>query len=104
MFKLIKVLRYGVLLGAVPLLGSCGGDDYYNSGCYRSGCQPSAPSYPYEVSLGVVAGNFNHNGHTSIIGTSTVENYPIRQPRVSEELSLIRGRHLRGAGADRGRQ
>jgi hypothetical protein len=80
MFKLVKILRYGAVLGALPLLSSCGGDDYYYPGCNGSGCQPSPPTYPSEVSLGLVAGNFNHNGHTSIIGTSTVENYASGNP------------------------
>jgi hypothetical protein len=65
MLRNIKYLRYGVLLGALPLLGSCGGGDH----CDNCGF---VPVYPSEVSLGLVAGNFNGNGHTSIIGTSTV--------------------------------
>ena len=68
MLQTIKVLRYGALLGALPLLGSCGGDDH----CDHCGF---VPIYPSEVSLGLVAGNFNGNGHTSIIGTSTVLYY-----------------------------
>src|SRR6202789_3309225 len=55
-----------VLLAAAPLLSSCDDhDDYRCVNCY------SGP--PSEVSLGLVAGNFNGNGHTSIIATSTVQ-------------------------------
>jgi hypothetical protein len=59
-------LKQWALLAALPVLSSCGGDDH----CFNCGY---APVYtPSEVSLGVVAGNFNGNGHTSVIGTSTV--------------------------------
>ena len=68
MLRSIKVLRIGALLAAIPLLGSCGCDDH----CFNCGFAPAPVVYPSEASLGVVAGNFNGNGHTSIIGTSTV--------------------------------
>jgi trimeric autotransporter adhesin len=71
MLRTIKVLRIGALLGVIPLLGSCGGDDH----CFNCGYAPMVV-YPSEASLGLVAGNFNGNGHTSIIGTSTVLYYP----------------------------
>ena len=58
--------RCGALLGALPLLSSCGGSDCWDCG------HPSAPVYPTEVAYGLVAGNFNGNSHTSVIGTSTV--------------------------------
>jgi hypothetical protein len=55
-----------VLLAAAPVLSSCDDhDDYRCVNCY------SGP--PSEVSLGLVAGNFNGNGRTSIIATSTVQ-------------------------------
>jgi hypothetical protein len=59
-------LKQWALLAALPVLSSCGGDDH----CFNCGY---APVYtPSEVSLGVVAGNFNGNTHASVIGTSTV--------------------------------
>jgi hypothetical protein len=54
----------GALLMGAALLSSC---DDHDNGCWN--CQASTP---YESSLGLVAGNFNGNGHTSIIATSTV--------------------------------
>jgi hypothetical protein len=50
-------------------LSSCGGDDHH--GCFN--CQ----SYtPYEVSYGLVAGDFNHNGLPSIVQTSALKGGP----------------------------
>jgi len=57
-------LRACALLVALPMVTSCNDHDY--------GCRNCYPSPPTEVSLGLVAGNFNNNGHTSIIATSTV--------------------------------
>jgi hypothetical protein len=65
-------LRAVALLGTVPLIASC--DD----GNWCGNCYP--PSPPNEVSYGVVAGNFNGNGHTSVIATSTVYYYPEDNP------------------------
>jgi hypothetical protein len=59
-------LKQWALLAALPVLSSCGGDDH----CFNCGYAPVVT--PSEVSLGLVAGNFNGNGHTSVIGTSTV--------------------------------
>ena len=59
-------LKQWALLAALPVLSSCGGYDH----CHNCGYAPVF--IPSEVSLGVVAGNFNGNGHPSIIGTSTV--------------------------------
>jgi hypothetical protein len=59
-------LKQWALLAALPVLSSCGGDNR----CFNCGYAPVIT--PSEVSLGVVAGNFNGNGHTSVIGTSTV--------------------------------
>lgn len=57
------------LLAALPALSSCGGYDCGDCGY--------GPVYtPYELSLGLVAGNFNGNGHTSIVATSAVQYYP----------------------------
>jgi hypothetical protein len=69
MSRITNVLKIGALIGALPLLSNCGGDDHH---CYNCGYVPP-PSYPSEVGLGLVTGNFNGNGHTSVIGTSTVE-------------------------------
>ncbi|MGA8708879.1 MAG: VCBS repeat-containing protein [Steroidobacteraceae bacterium] len=76
MSRFIKVLPQGALLAALSLLSSCGGDDH----CYNCGYIPSTPSYPSEVSLGLAAGNFNGNGHTSVIGTSTIEYHSFGNP------------------------
>ena len=54
-----------VALATVAALSSCG-DSHNCSNCF---------SYtPYEVSYGLVAGDFNHNGFTSIVQTSAVKN------------------------------
>ena len=62
---------YALLLAA-PLFSSC---DDHDHGCWN--CQVSTP---FETSLGLVAGNFNDNGHTSIIATSTVAYQPQFNP------------------------
>src|SRR5450631_3459602 len=55
-----------VVITVIAGLSSCGGDDHNN--CFN--CQ----SYtPYEVSYGLVAGNFNGNGFPSIVQTSAVK-------------------------------
>ncbi|HEX4153793.1 MAG TPA: VCBS repeat-containing protein [Steroidobacteraceae bacterium] len=54
------------LSAAVALLSSC--DD--NGWCDGGSCNATPPG---EISLALVAGNFNGNGHTSIVATSTVE-------------------------------
>jgi hypothetical protein len=62
------IRKHWLLLAALPALSSRGGDD-----CYHCGY---APVYtPSEVSLGLVAGNFNGNGHASVIATSVVQYY-----------------------------
>ncbi len=60
------------LILAAPLLASC--DD--NNWC--GNCYPAGP--PSEISQGLVAGNFNGNGHASVIATSTVLYYPQGNP------------------------
>jgi hypothetical protein len=60
--------RAGALILLLPLFASCH-DDHW---CWNCGV-PSGP--PSETSLGLVAGNFNKNGHTSVIATSTVAYY-----------------------------
>lgn len=50
------------MLAALPLIASCGSDDDCSS------CGPP----PAEVSLGLVASDFNNTGHPSIIATSSV--------------------------------
>jgi hypothetical protein len=62
-----RVLRSFALLLAVPLFASCD-NNYWCGNCYSGS--------PSEVSQGLVAGNFNGNGHTSVIATSTVLYYP----------------------------
>lgn len=60
-----RVWRRGwPLLAVIPLLASCGG---YGCGDCNA---PLAPAP--QVSLGLVAGNFTGNGHTSVVATSTV--------------------------------
>src|ERR1700734_173047 len=65
-------LRPYALLLAVPLFSSCDDND---NGCWNCYAAP-----PPEISLGIVAGNFNDNGHTSIIATSTVVYQPQFNP------------------------
>jgi len=55
---------FGIVL--LPLLTSCGDDNDYNF-CSSCGAPPS------EVSLGVVSGNFNSNGFTSVVAISSLE-------------------------------
>ena len=59
-----------VLLGLaiIPALASC--NDGYDNNCYGCGAIPA------EVSLGVVAGNFNANGLTSVVALSAIEPDP----------------------------
>src|SRR5580692_10412353 len=66
-------LRACAVLVTVPLFASC--DD--NNWCGNCGYPPTSPS---EASYGLVAGNFNQNGHTSVIATSTVYYYPQDNP------------------------
>jgi hypothetical protein len=60
-------IRTCVVLASVLALASC--NDGYDHGY---GCWNCGPFTPTEVSLGLVAGNFNDNGHTSVVATSTV--------------------------------
>ncbi len=54
------------LSAAAALLSSC----YDNGWCNGGSCNATPPG---EISLALLAGNFNGNGHTSIVATSTVE-------------------------------
>jgi hypothetical protein len=65
--------RAGALVLMLPLFASCD-DDHW---CRNCGVPPAPPG---ETSLGIVAGNFNKNGHTSVIATSTVTYYPADNP------------------------
>jgi hypothetical protein len=56
---------FGIAL--LPVLTSCNDDNDY---CYN--CSVA----PYEFSQGVVAGNFNSNGFTSVVALSAIEPYP----------------------------
>lgn len=70
--------RVGMIRGALatvaalPLLASCDDHDYWCGNC--NAVPPNA------VSLGLVAGDFNGNGHTSVISTSTVVYQPNFNP------------------------
>lgn len=58
-------LQIGLLAASAFALASCGGDD----ACWNCG----GPVFtPFEVSQGLVAGNFSNNGQPSVIATSTV--------------------------------
>ena len=63
MSQLTKIRTWAVL-AFLPALASCN-NDY---GCSNCG----STFTPSEVSFGLVAGNFNNNGHTSVVATSTV--------------------------------
>jgi hypothetical protein len=66
--RALRKLRPWSLLAIVAGLGSCGGDDHCGN------CYIPPPSYtPYQVSYGLVAGNFTDNGFTSIVETNTVK-------------------------------
>src|SRR6267154_987030 len=60
--------RVLVGLAILPALASC--NDGYDNNCY------SCNAIPVEVSLGVVAGNFNANGLTSVVALSAIEPDP----------------------------
>lgn len=64
MSHLTRSLRTCALLAGLAALAGCN-DGYGN--CWNCGVY-----IPSEQSWGVVAGNFNNNGHTSVISTSTV--------------------------------
>lgn len=64
--------RLCALLLALPLFASCD-DGNWCGNCY-------SPGPPSEASQGLVAGNFNANGHPSVIATSTVLYYPQGNP------------------------
>jgi len=65
-------LKLIALIAALPVFASC--DDHYGD-CWNCNAPP-----PTEVSLGLVAGDFNGNGHTSIVATSTVVYQPQYNP------------------------
>lgn len=62
-----RARAYALIL-ALPLIASC---DDHDDGCWNCYSGPAS-----EFAQGLVAGNFNNNGHTSIIGTSTVGYQP----------------------------
>jgi hypothetical protein len=64
-------LAWLTLCAALAALGGCNDDD----DCWNCGYVPPANT-PMEVSLGLVAGNFNNNGHASVIATSTIRYSP----------------------------
>jgi FG-GAP-like repeat len=57
------------------LLGLAGCDDSHDNACWNC-----VPYVPWEISRGMVAGNFNGNGHTSLVATSTVIYNPVANP------------------------
>jgi FG-GAP-like repeat/FG-GAP repeat len=61
-------LAWLTLSAALIALGGCNDDD----NCRNCGYVPPPANTPTEVSLGLVAGNFNNNGHTSLVATSTI--------------------------------
>jgi hypothetical protein len=56
-------LRGPLLIVAAPLIASCN----------DNGCGDCFSFTPYELSVGLVAGNFSHNGYPSVIITSTIQ-------------------------------
>lgn len=65
--RVLRALRPWALLAVLAGLSSCG-DDYCRN------CYFPPPSYtPYQVSYGLVAGNFTGSGFTSIVETNTVK-------------------------------
>lgn len=66
-------LRASALFATLPLFASCD-DNNWCGNCTYASSPPSAASY------GLVAGNFTHNGHTSVIATNTVYYYPEDNP------------------------
>ena len=72
--RALRALRLWGLLAVVAAVSSCGDDHCDN--CYY----PVPNNPPYEVSYGVVAGNFNNNGFTSIVQTSILKGSPAPYP------------------------
>jgi len=70
-----RPLRTWAILASLIALASC---DDHDHDCCRGGAVYNPT--PNEVSAGLVAGNFNHNGRTSIVATSTVLYYPHANP------------------------
>ena len=78
MYFKIGRMRALALVAAVPLMASCHDD----------GCWQCVSFTPYELSLGLVAGNFSHNGLASLIATSTVQyNAPYNAGNLKAYLS-----------------
>ena len=68
-------IRVGAVLTAALALSSCNDYHHHGYGCFNCG----SPFTPTEISQGLVAGNFNNNGHTSVVATSTV----LYQPQIN---------------------
>jgi hypothetical protein len=60
-------IRLGAVLTSALALASCN-DYHHHYGCFSCG----SPFTPTEISQGLVAGNFNNTGHTSVVASSTV--------------------------------
>jgi FG-GAP-like repeat/FG-GAP repeat len=75
---MLQSTKKSALLACFLAVGAClaiAGCDDHHHGCWNCG-----PTTPVEVSTGLVAGNFNANGHTSVIATSTVVYNPQFNP------------------------
>ena len=72
-----RAVRMAVLAACVACVAGCGGSDGQVGDVYCPGtyCVPCTTNCgPYEVSYGLVAGNFAGNGFTSVVQTSMVVN------------------------------
>ncbi|MGC2031072.1 MAG: VCBS repeat-containing protein [Steroidobacteraceae bacterium] len=68
-------IRVGAVLTSALALASCNDYHHHGYGCFNCG----SPFTPTEISQGLLAGNFNGNGHTSVVATSTV----LYQPQIN---------------------
>ncbi len=68
-------IRVGAVLTSALALASCNDYHHHGYGCFNCGL----PFTPTEISQGLVAGNFNGNGHTSVVATSTI----LYQPQIN---------------------
>ncbi len=64
---MLQSAKTSALLACLLTIAACHDDN---------GCSSCVAPTPAEVSMGLVAGNFNDNGHASLIATSTVIYYP----------------------------
>src|ERR1700739_4855531 len=96
-----SLMGFRGLLGisaVAALLSSCDN----NGWCDGGSCNATPPG---EISLGLVAGNFNGNGHTSIVATTTSQSQAVftpgtRQPCLSTGAGAFASLTVRAAGDD----